>query len=351
MTNRMLDRRTATLSIAGFHEQNQLSKFNYDPPYQRRSVWSDEKQSYFIDSLLRNFPIPPIFLHRKIDEDTGKISFDVIDGKQRLTAISRFIAGDISSSNEYGSEDENDILSGVNFSDLGKREDLRGHKTSFWKYDLPIEYIDPSDEGLIEMVFDRLNRNGEPLKGQELRNAQYHRSKITAAVDALAEHAFWASRLEVTDRNRMEDKEFCAECLLSIYMNDVIGSSQRILDDLYERHSNSEFSDSLSRALSLTSEIADISIDYAQYKITGVSHLYGIWGVALTLAKHKDSISNYSKELVDFFSELRDRSVEDDEVAAEYRKSMNSRTKERFMRVKRVNSLLQACGRDDLIMR
>lgn len=351
MTSKMLDRRTATLSIAGFHEQNQLSKFNYDPPYQRRSVWSDEKQSYFIDSLLRNFPIPPVFLHRKIDEDTGKTTFDVIDGKQRLTAISRFIDGEISASNEYGSEDEDDILSGVSFSDLGKREELKSYKTSFWKYDLPIEYVDPSDEGLIEMVFDRLNRNGEPLKGQELRNAQYHSSKITIAVDALSESAFWKARLEVTDRNRMEDKEFCAECLLSVYMNDVIGSSQRILDDLYNRYSNTDFDNALSRAENLTSEIAGINIDYGRYKITGVSHLYGIWGLALTLAKDGDSISNYSNELVDFFAALRDRSIEDDEIKAEYRKSMNSRTKERFMRVKRVNSLLQACGRDDLVTR
>ncbi|MCD1630342.1 DUF262 domain-containing protein [Marinobacter sp. KM021] len=351
MTSKMLDRRTATLSIAGFHEQNQLSKFNYNPPYQRRSVWSDEKQSYFIDSLLRNFPIPPVFLHRKIDEDTGKTTFDVIDGKQRLTAIGRFIAGEISASNEYGSEEDDDILSGVTFSDLGKREDLKNYKTSFWKYDLPIEYIDPSDEGLIEMVFDRLNRNGEPLKGQELRNAQYHSSNITAAVDVLSETPFWKTRLEVTDRNRMEDKEFCAECLLSVYMNDVIGSSQRILDDLYERHANSDFTDASNSAKSLTSQIADIGIDYAQYKIMGVSHLYGIWGLALTLAKHGDSISNYSDELIEFFAALRDRSIEDDEIKSEYRKSMNSRTKERFMRVKRVNSLLQACNRGDLVTR
>lgn len=351
MTHKMLDRRTGTLSIAGFHEQNQLSKFNYDPPYQRRSVWSDEKQSYFVDSLLRNFPIPPVFLHRKIDEDTGKTTFDVIDGKQRLTAISRFIAGEISASNEYGSEDDFDILSGVSFSDLGERKDLKVYKSAFWKYDLPIEYIDPSDEGLIEMVFDRLNRNGEPLKGQELRNAQYHWSNITIAVDKLSEMPFWKSRLDVTDRNRMEDKEFCAECLLSVFMDDVIGSSQRVLDELYDQYCNFDFDDALDRAKELTEDIERVGIDYHQFKITGVSHLYGIWGLALTLAKNGDSVSNFSYELNQFFTALRDRSIEDDDVKNEYRKSMNSRTKERFMRVKRVNSLLQACGREDLITR
>ena len=348
MINKLLDRRTATLSIAGFHEQNQLGKFNYDPPYQRKSVWSDEKQSYFIDSLLRNFPIPPVFLHRKIDENTGKITFDVIDGKQRLTAISRFIAGEIYASNEYGGEDESDILSGVSFNHLGGSSELNGYKSAFWKYDLPIEYIDPSDEGLIEMVFDRLNRNGEPLKGQELRNAQYHGSLITAAVDKLSELGFWKERLGVADRNRMEDKEFCAECLLSVYMNDVVGSSQRILDDLYSRYKDEDFSEALQRSEHLTGQIENLGIDYGFYRITWVSHLYGVWGLALVLDKNSDSISNYSVELNEFFTALRDKRVGNDDVKDEYRKSMNSRTKERFMRVKRVNALLQACGRADL---
>ncbi|PSJ22921.1 hypothetical protein CVH10_03245 [Halomonas sp. ND22Bw] len=348
MTEKFVDRRTGTISIASFHEQNQLDKFNYDPPYQRRSVWSDEKQSYFIDSLLRNFPIPPIFLHRKIDSETGKTTFDVIDGKQRLTAISRFIAGEISASNEYGGEEEDDALSGVFFADLGEVSELSGYKSAFWKYDLPIEYIDPSNVGLIEMVFDRLNRNGEPLKGQELRNAQYHSSNLTCTVDEIAEMPYWQQRLEVTDRARMEDKEFCAECLLSVYKDDVIGSSQKILDDLYQRHEGDDFNDALVRVRSMTEAIERVGLDYGAHRITGVSHLYGIWALALVLEKNGDSIENYSEELSNFFSILRDRSVTDDEVKEEYRKSMNSRTKERFMRVKRVNALLDACGRSVL---
>ena len=57
MSVKKLERTATTISIASFHEQNQLRKFNFDPPYQRMSVWTDEKQSYFIDSILRKFPI------------------------------------------------------------------------------------------------------------------------------------------------------------------------------------------------------------------------------------------------------------------------------------------------------
>lgn len=39
---------------------------------------------------------------------------------------------------------------------------------------MPIEYIDTEDERIIDSIFDRLNRNGERLNGQELRNAKYH---------------------------------------------------------------------------------------------------------------------------------------------------------------------------------
>ncbi len=135
MKIKKLERSTTTISIASFHEQNQLGKFNYDPPYQRRSVWTDEKQSYFIDSILRNFPIPPIFLHRKIDPDTGKTNFDVIDGKQRLTAIARFIDNQIPAANEYGPAEEENVLDGAYFKNLSSDAKLTEFKASFWKYD------------------------------------------------------------------------------------------------------------------------------------------------------------------------------------------------------------------------
>lgn len=342
-----LERNTTTISIASFHEQNQSNKFNYNPPYQRQSVWSDEKQSYLIDSILRNFPIPPIFLHRKIDSDTGATTFDVIDGKQRLTAIARFINNEIPAANEYGRIEDDNYLDGSYFKDLSNDKRLAEFKAAFWKYDLPIEYVDPSDEGLIEEVFDRLNRNGEPLKGQELRSAQYHASKLIAAVEKLRNHPYFTARLIVTDLSRMEDKEFCSECLLSVQQGQVIGSSQKILDLLYARHFDDEYNDILEQALQICDAIDALALDYQGAKISGVSHLYGLWGLALILHLNGKSIINYKHQLHDFFNELR-RDAPASENRDEYKKSMSSRTKERFMRVKRVNSLLAACGEEAL---
>lgn len=348
MTIKKLQRSATTISIAGFHEQNQLEKYNFEPPYQRRSVWTDEKQSYFIDSILRNFPIPPIFLHRKIDPDNGRMTFDVIDGKQRLTAIARFINNEIPAANEYGPAEEPNALDGSYFKDLSTDEALAEFRTAFWKYDIPVEYIDPTDIGLIEDVFDRLNRNGEPLKGQELRNAQYHSSTLMQAVNLLLDHPFLKERLTVTDLSRMEDKEFASECLLTTLMGQVIGSNQETLDKLYEAHKADDFTQALAASNTICDDLEGLNLDYQGRRIGGVSHIYGLWCLAMILRKDGVTVSDHKAQLDAFYSTLRDPAKE--EIRDEYKRSMNSRTKERFMRVRRLNSLLSACGQAKLLV-
>ena len=95
-----LQRESNKITLANFYEAHKLGKYNYSPPYQRRSIWTDEKKSFLIDSILKNYPMPPIFLHQKIDDVTGNTVYDVIDGKQRLMAILDFIDGKIPSIEE-----------------------------------------------------------------------------------------------------------------------------------------------------------------------------------------------------------------------------------------------------------
>jgi len=181
-----LTRDTTFLTVATLWENFSLKKYNFDPPYQRKSIWSEEKKSFLIDSILRNFPMPPIFLHQKIANDTGVTSYDVIDGKQRLSSIMSFIKNEIPVSSDFeSSENDSPKLSGTFFSDLDRPE-YSDIKREFWKYAVPVELIDVSDISLIEDIFDRLNRNGEPLKGQELRNAKYHGSALLESVHRIS---------------------------------------------------------------------------------------------------------------------------------------------------------------------
>ena len=58
---------------------------NIRPEYQRRLRWDNKKKSQLIESFIMNIPVPPIFLYEKT---LG--NFEVMDGQQRLNAISSF---------------------------------------------------------------------------------------------------------------------------------------------------------------------------------------------------------------------------------------------------------------------
>ena len=62
----------------------------------------------------------------------------------------------------------------------------------------------------------------------------------------------------------------------------------------------------------------------------------------MVLRNHGKVASQYKDHIQHFYLNLREPVK--DEIRDEYKKSMNSRTKERFMRVKRLNALLAACG-------
>lgn len=62
---------------------------NLEPGFQRQSVWSTRDREKLIDSILRNYPLPAIFLYR--NNKDGEIIYEVIDGKQRLESIFMFM--------------------------------------------------------------------------------------------------------------------------------------------------------------------------------------------------------------------------------------------------------------------
>ncbi|EJD00602.1 uncharacterized protein FOMMEDRAFT_142422 [Fomitiporia mediterranea MF3/22] len=78
--------RVTQYSAQSLYDDILSSKIDLDPEYQRDVVWPDTKQSGLIDSLLRNFYIPPIIFAFSQTED-GEERRVCIDGKQRLTSI------------------------------------------------------------------------------------------------------------------------------------------------------------------------------------------------------------------------------------------------------------------------
>jgi uncharacterized protein with ParB-like and HNH nuclease domain len=141
------------------------------PEYQRLFRWSTKKQSQFIESLLLEMPIPPIFV---IELDEGK--WELIDGLQRVSTYLHYRgelhAPELDPPIKKGDKlilEECDIvkeLNGHNYDDLPLALQIR-----LKRHFLHVETVRrETDNHFRYYMFKRLNTGGETLSNQEVRN-------------------------------------------------------------------------------------------------------------------------------------------------------------------------------------
>lgn len=143
-----------------------------DPNYQRMFQWDEGTRSRFIESLLLELPVPPIFA---VEEESGK--YQLVDGLQRISSYLHF-RGQLAApqfdppvnKGDHLVLTECDIvpeLNGLTYNDLPVNLQIRV-KRSF----LRLEIIRKSSDPLIKYhMFKRLNSEGKPLSDQQKRNS------------------------------------------------------------------------------------------------------------------------------------------------------------------------------------
>src|SRR6266550_5881292 len=77
--------RTLDLSFNELLDMHKSDELIIDPEYQRLFRWSEGNQSRFIESLLLEMPIPPIYV---IELSEG--IYELIDGLQRISSYLHF---------------------------------------------------------------------------------------------------------------------------------------------------------------------------------------------------------------------------------------------------------------------
>ncbi|KAJ6539424.1 hypothetical protein B0H19DRAFT_1315289 [Mycena capillaripes] len=96
----LVEPRTENVTIRDLHSLIHQGSIDLNPPYQRDIVWPAHKQALLIDSLFRNFWIPPV-VFAVVDDEEGVPIRVCVDGKQvadsiqRLTSIQRFLDGQL----------------------------------------------------------------------------------------------------------------------------------------------------------------------------------------------------------------------------------------------------------------
>ena len=164
-------------SISEIFQKKRDDKLILDPDYQRRVIWNNEKKTAFIESLYMEIMIPPIYVVEIPGEDIlDETKYEVVDGKQRLTAIIDFITGALKL-NERSLEYYADIFGGKTFSEI--REYDSEKTTQMLSSILDIYVITANSPEFTKYdIFARLNRGAEKLKVNEIRRAIY-KSSIT----------------------------------------------------------------------------------------------------------------------------------------------------------------------------
>lgn len=206
----------------------QQGRFVLDPDFQREFVWDQKKQSRLIESILMRIPLPVFYVAENAD---GRLI--VVDGRQRVTTLQRFIQGEL----KLDLLDRKD-LHGKRFNELEIRLQNRVEDCQLRFY--IIDHKVPERARLD--IFERVN-GGEVLTRQQMRNAIYN----GPATQFLKEEAGTALFRDATgsslDAKKMQDREFvnrfCSFSLLPLDsykgdMDDWLARGLKALEQLSE---------------------------------------------------------------------------------------------------------------------
>jgi hypothetical protein len=152
-------------------------------PYQRASVWTQQRMETFIETLLLGWPVPSIFLVVESDE-----RYLVLDGQQRLTALQYFYAGKHKNGSEFRLRNVVRHLQGKTYASLTKPEKRRLDNTF-----IQATVVQPKGKFGAQSVyslFGRLNSGGVTLTPQEVRVALYM-GQATEWIKELNRNADW----------------------------------------------------------------------------------------------------------------------------------------------------------------
>jgi hypothetical protein len=150
------------------------------PDFQRGEVWSRSKKQKLVDSILRDWHVPPIHVIEDIDSKKQ----EVLDGQQRLVAIRDFVDGEFSIDGYIEPFDpEINSLHGMKYRDLPQ-----SFRRQFDQFGIRLFKIVDYQAGEPGELFFRLNQPTS-LTGAEQRNAFFGkvRSQIKDLVEFLDE--------------------------------------------------------------------------------------------------------------------------------------------------------------------
>lgn len=149
-------------------------KLDVRPPFQREFVYKPEQRDAVISTVTKGYPLNVMYW--AVREDG---SYEIIDGQQRTISICQYVGGDFSV--KIGGFPENRA-----FHNLKNEE-----KEQILNYELTVYLCEGTDVEKLKW-FETINIAGEVLTNQELKNAVFSGSWVTAAKKYFSKNGCYA---------------------------------------------------------------------------------------------------------------------------------------------------------------
>lgn len=171
--------------------------------FQRRLVWTTEDKNNFIDTVLKGYPFPEIYLaNGDVDTMTGDGKQLLVDGQQRVSTLFEYFVGPkwklLQGVPAYSSLDED-----------GKKE--------FLDYDVAVRDLGNVNSSQIIEVFRRINATKYSLNDIEINNAVYA-GALKSFGETVASMPFFENHrvFRNDDLKRMGDLRFALQLVVTM---------------------------------------------------------------------------------------------------------------------------------------
>ena len=300
------------------HKMVMNNSLRFDNAIQRGDVWDKNRQSLLIDSILRNYPIPPFYTikdGRTVKTPKGDVAvFDALDGKQRCLTITKFKNNEFALCNLDDTildEDGNEVdLNGLTYDELPD-----SLKDAFDSYSLTVYYFTDITEEEVTEIMSRLN-NGKPLTAAENTRIK---ARDLAGIKKLADHQLFTNYFSEKAINGYQNED----TVIKMYsvLNGMNDLDNKDIKPLYEElEITPAISDRITAILDRIDEIVDNLIGEGEKavakKLTTRTHLISIAKVVEASSADGVSVEDMASFFTHFFKKGKPSNNEDYNAAS-----------------------------------
>lgn len=203
------------------------------PKYQRKFRWKEDQVQELARSLVRGYPIPPIYAYRN-----GSGQLEILDGQQRIMSLFFYYIGKFINTKKLSAVDYRKLnISNMSYRDVLEQnfelvdmitylDENQKINISYAKLEMELKRkVDYTTITVIELrwdinekrifdiqkIFENLNSKGTKLSAQEIRNGVYNCEFYNMLREVNEENTDWEKI-----RGRESDKEDDMEMLLRL---------------------------------------------------------------------------------------------------------------------------------------